>query len=324
MSLDLMKWLPKFLQEGVVSSPALWGKLPSRADFIQHQLKSYQGEALQAWIATQLRPLIEKQSAAMNTIVATTPAARKASSPPSVSKRRRADASLWHDLSPPVSNPAPMFDEPEHVSGIAPAPELTTVAPKQPVMGHAGLPWCFVLPPGSLPFAAKDYVIGVWMPSSDKVGRHYPLVMIQTASLCWIKQHFSTHTQQPCEWLFTVARAMAKTVYADETQVDRPIGDGKPKDHLQTLTTQLDQLWHTMRPGWRELVGRASPLFDATQAQDIIGAPHPADPAPYLDGVRYLPWANWPKKLTEPLPQPAFWQQDLQGRFVAAAVSLNS
>lgn len=85
-----------------------------------------------------------------------------------------------------------------------------------------------------------------------------------------------------------------------------------------------------MRPGWRDLLGRAAPSFDATQAQDIIGAPHPADPVPpvpYLGGVRYLPWANWPKKLTEPRSneklQPAFWKQDLKGRFVAAAVNLN-
>ncbi len=319
MSLNITKWLPRFLQKDVASSPALWGKIPSRADFIQHQLKHNQGEVLQAWIATQLRPLIEKQNVVVNTKIKDAIPVRK-SSLSLVSKRGKADASLWHDLSPSPSSPATMFDEPEHDSVVVP---ISAVVPKQPVIGHVGLPWCFVLPPGSLSFSAKDYVIGVWMASSDKVGRHYPLVMIQTATPRWIKQHFSTHPQQPCEWLFTVARAMAKMVYADETQMDRPTGDGQPRDHLQALTTQLDQLWRTMRPGRQGLFGRSVPLFDAVQAQEIIGEPHPADPILYLDGVRYLPWANWPKKLTESLPQPAFWQQDLMGRFVAAAVSLN-
>lgn len=282
--------LPVFLQDTLVSPPALWGKLPSRGDFIRHKIKYNQGEALQAWIATQLRP---------------PPAASRKAPIPAVPARRAPDATLWHDLSPRNSPP----------EAIA-----------QPAMGHAGLPWCFVLPPGSLPFAEKEHVIGVWMASSDLVGRQYPLVMMQTAAPRWIKQYFSSHTGQPCDWLFAVARAMAKAVYADETWADRPADKMQPTDNLATLTTQLDGLWHAMRPGWRELLGCSAAPFDLASAQATIGDPHPADPVRYLDGVRYLPWANWPQHLTASLtnavPQPAFWQQDLKGRFVAAALSL--
>ncbi|WP_211460490.1 TagF domain-containing protein [Collimonas silvisoli] len=289
-------WLPKFLQDSLISPPALWGKLPSRGDFIRHNIKHNQGEALQAWIAEQLLP-------------STVPAA---SSEPSklpkaaVSRRLKADASLWHDLNQPAS-----FSE-----------EIV-----QPTVGHAGLPWCFVLPPGSLLFAAKEHVIGVWMASSDKVGRQYPLLMIQTAAPRWIRQHFASHTQQPCDWLFAVARAMARTVYADETQVDKPTGGAQAPDHLTALTTQLDALWQTMRPGWRQMLGGSAAAFDLAGAQALIGAPHPEDPVRHLDGVRYLPWANWPQQLTSsgaaPSLRPAFWQQDMKGRFVAAAVNLN-
>jgi hypothetical protein len=116
---------------------------------------------------------------------------------------------------------------------------------------------------------------------------------------------------------------MAKTVYADETQIDRPSGDGPAKDHLSSLITQIDSMWQTIRPGWSEIFGRAATTFDARDALALIGAPHPEDPVRYLDGVRYLPWSDWPQRLTAKHPQPAFWQQDVQGRFVAAAVSLN-
>jgi len=32
-------WLPGFLRESKVSSPTLWGKVPSRGDFIRHNVK---------------------------------------------------------------------------------------------------------------------------------------------------------------------------------------------------------------------------------------------------------------------------------------------
>lgn len=327
MFMDLSKYLPKFLQPSLISPPTLWGKLPSRADFIRHNLKHTQGEALQAWIRTQLHsPVVPGSStdtapAALLPQVITT----------KVAKKRRADASLWHALSPSVHASDDCFFEPENSSTSAAKnrPVYVTPAYVTPaVMGHAGLPWCFVLPPGTLPFATKEHVIGVWMMSSDKVARQYPLVMIQTASPRWIKQYFSQHTQQPCEWLYAAARAMAKAVYADETQVDRPTGDGQLQDNLQTLVTQLNAMWHTMRPGWGDVFGgvarKSATSFDSMQAQEIIGAPHPADPVRHLDGVRFLPWNNWPQKLTASQPQPAYWQQDLQGRFVAATVNLNA
>jgi type VI secretion system protein ImpM len=179
-----------------------------------------------------------------------------------------------------------------------------------------------VLPPGSLPFASKEYVIGVWIASSDKVGRSYPLVMMQVASLKWVEQHFSYHPIKPCDWLFSAARAMAKAVYADAEQAMQPNHPAAPVDHLMLLTAQLDDLWATVKPDWRELFGRSSASFDFFNAQKIIGSPHPEDPAHYLDGVRYLPWSDWPKKLTIPrtnkVLESAFWQSLKAWRFLVA------
>ncbi|WP_211462536.1 type VI secretion system-associated protein TagF [Collimonas silvisoli] len=254
-------WLPQFLQDGLLSPPALWGKLPSRGDFIRHQLKHNQGEALQAWIAAQLRSQAESEQAL-----------------------------------------------------------------ERPEVGHAELPWCFVLPPGSLPFAVKQYVIGVWMASSDKVGRQYPLVMMQTAAPRWIREYFSRHAEQPCDWLFAVARALANTVRADKAQCNMAVDGQPPIDHLQVLMMQIDHAWQTMRPDWRQIAGRSSMRFDARHAQAVAAASDAEDPVRDLDGVRYLPWADWPQRLTRSAmnatPQAAFWQQDLKGRFVAATTSL--
>ena len=63
-------------------------------------------------------------------------------------------------------------------------------------------------------------------------------------------------------------------------------------------------------------------MVAATHAQDIVGAAHPEDVVGSFDGVRYLPWADWPQRLTARAAQPVFWQQDLRGRFVDAAQAL--
>lgn len=182
------------------------------------------------------------------------------------------------------------------------------------------LPWCFVLPPDTLSFARKQHVIGVWMDSYDKIGRRYPLVMMQTASTRWIRQYFSNHAVQPCDWLYFAARCMAQAVYAEETALDRP--HPAAPDHVATLIRRLNRLWPLYQPGWRETLGRGTPIVDGQAALAVVGQPHREDIVRTLDGVRYLPWADWPQRLVGDAPaasaQPAFWQQDLRGRFVAA------
>jgi len=171
-----------------------------------------------------------------------------------------------------------------------------------------------------LSFARKQHLIGVWMESSDKIGRRYPMVMLQSASARWVKQYFSRHAAQPCDWLYFAARCLAQAIYAEETEQDRP---SYPKDdHAAVLVQKLAQLWALYRPGWSEALGRGTVMVAATHAQDIVGAAHPEDVVGSFDGVRYLPWADWPQRLTARAAQPVFWQQDLRGRFVDAAQAL--
>lgn len=306
--LDTATWLPAFLREGLVSSPLVWGKLPSRSDYIRHNVKHDQAEHVQQWIRGQLH--------AARTISI---AATGHDSPPPVPAARAAPHSrdprtgFWHDLSP-----APLT-----VTHAASGHSISQ--PAAEAAGQPALPWCFVLPPDSLSFARKQHVIGVWMDSFDKIGRCYPLVMMQTASPRWIKQYFSNHAVQPCDWLYFAARCMAQAVYAEETALDRPY-PGAP-DYVGTLIQKLNQLWPLYQPGWRETLGRGTPVVDMQNAQAIVGEPHPEDVVRTLDGVRYLPWTDWPQRLIGEAPatpaQAAFWQQDLRGRFVGAGQGLH-
>ena len=313
--LNTSLWLPDFVRQGLVSAPLVWGKLPSRGDYIRHNLKHDQTECLQDWIRAQLRvakmmDIKETQQDLLQSVM-TVPDKRK-------SRKRDAQSGFWHSLTPSSLISAQTTSESPQVLPVSATVITMTTT------GQSALPWCFVLPPNTLQFAQSQYVIGVWMDSSDKVGRRYPLVMIQTASARWIKQYFSNHIAQPREWLHFAARCMAQAVYAEESAQDRP--QQSTSDHAATLVSQLTRLWNLYQPGWRETLGRGSPSVDSQLAQSIVCTAQPEDVVRTLDGVRYLPWADWPQRLTGNMsttsPQPAFWQQDLQGRFVAAGQSL--
>lgn len=307
-------WLPEFLRKPQVSRPALWGKVPSRGDFIRHNVKHAQSEALQAWIGAHL----QATRAVNETPV---PQAK-----PISTKRRRTEDTKWNHLTP-----VELVEPWQAVQKASvPAVPVAQKAMVRPSAGHAGLPWCFVLPPGSFPFAAKEHVIGVWITSSDKIGRVYPLIMMQTASAQWIQQYFQHHAQQPCDWLFAAARAMACTVYVEEMGLDRSAhrqSQQEQPDRLFTLVTQLEQLWALYQVGRqsdrRGLFGGIQKIRKDANVQTYIAAPHSEDPAHRLHGVRYLPWADWPHRLTgkgmDSTQHAAFWQQDLTGRFVGVA-----
>lgn len=191
--------------------------------------------------------------------------------------------------------------------------------PSQPSsMAHAGLPWCFILPPGYLSFAPHDYVIGVWIASSDKLGRQYPLVMMQTASRQWVKQQFAAYMTEPRSWLFIAARIMANAVYVDKNAPAIPA-----QDHLVELTHKIDYVWNMLKPSWKSIGKRHHQRMSYAEFHDMIGAPHPDDFVHQLKGVRHLPWSDWPERLLGDIPQPVFWQQDLEGRFVAASSNMH-
>lgn len=180
----------------------------------------------------------------------------------------------------------------------------------------AALPTAFVLPPGTLKFARRRFVVGVIAPSHDRVGRHHPLLVYHLAHRRWIEHHFEAHAAQPREWLFWLARALVRHA-AQTTDIHR-------------LEHAVRVLWLLHAPQWRDLwsrprdrdawaearCARSSALLDK-----LLGPASSDDPAARLFGVRYLPWCDWPHRLLHGR-RGAFWRQDASGRFVDAASRL--
>ncbi|APW38289.1 type VI secretion-associated protein [Rhodoferax koreense] len=189
----------------------------------------------------------------------------------------------------------------------------------RPALG-AALPTAFVLPPGSLPFAARRFVIGVLAPSVDKVGRSHVLLVYQTAHLRWLRFQFDDAV--PHDWLFWLARTVARHVRADT-----------PSDS-QAIDQAVRRLWRVYAPGTCDLWARAAASPATRQARrarqtaarrqsESPAAPFFADDlAAQLHGVTRLPWADWPHRLYRPHGHGMFWQQDAKGGFVNAATRL--
>lgn len=185
---------------------------------------------------------------------------------------------------------------------------------------NLALPTAFVLPPGTLDFARQRFVLGVITPSMDKVGRPHALLVYHLAHPRWIRAHFERQARQPCDWLFWLARAVARHMAA-------PGGAD-----ISALERTVQALWRAHAPGAAQLCrARARPLDPDTEARGQA-APRLLDewagPAPVIDaaaqrhGVRFLPWADWPQRLHRGRGEASFWQQDAVGRYVNAAARL--
>jgi len=173
------------------------------------------------------------------------------------------------------------------------------------------IPVAFLLPPGTLAFARRRFVLGVITPSLDKVGRHHPLLVYQLAHPRWTQAHFTAQLQEPLDWQFWLARAVARHTHA------QGLAD------LRALERTVRALWRAQQSqvGGAEPEGRRE--HRGKQAQALLerwaGPSLPNDPVAALQGVRFLPWTDWPTRLQGPRAEMAFWQQDAQGRFVGAA-----
>lgn len=195
----------------------------------------------------------------------------------------------------------------------------------------AAIPTAFVLPPGALAFAPRRFVLGVITPSADRVGRHHPLLVYHLAHPRWVERHFAAHAQQPRDWLFWLARAVARHAgpqgTADMHMLQRTVW-GLWRLHAPGLT----DVWDRRRAsalstgpasagdGARPKAGSPSSPDRVQSLLDELAGPAPADdPAAGLHGVRHLPWADWPQRLQRSRPDSAFWQQDAAGGFVNAA-----
>ncbi|SCX68198.1 type VI secretion system-associated protein TagF [Variovorax sp. EL159] len=177
------------------------------------------------------------------------------------------------------------------------------------------IPVAFVLPPGTLEFARQRFVLGVIAPSIDKVGRHHPLVIYQQAHPRWVQAHFRGQLQQPLDWQFWLARAVARHTRA------------RGASDLRALEHTVRALWREqMQPQPTDGIPRGATEVQHWRMQAALdhwaGEAPLNDPAVQLHGVRYLPWADWPERLDGPRAESAFWQQDAQGRFIGAANKL--
>lgn len=180
------------------------------------------------------------------------------------------------------------------------------------------LPTAFVLPPGSLAFARRHFVVGVVAPSKDRTGRRHPVLIYQRAHPRWVRRHFDAQANHPRDWLFWLARAVGR-----HAAVRAP-------GELRTLEWSAHALWQLHGPDWREL-GRMRPGEAAPEAKNapslavldrcIGAAPADASTLKFV-GVRHLPWADWPARLHVARAKAAFWQQDAGGGFVNASTRL--
>jgi len=173
------------------------------------------------------------------------------------------------------------------------------------------VPVAFVLPPGYMPFAPRQYVQGVMVASQDKVGRPCPFVVYQRVSPKWMqKQWLRDPDADGQTLLFWWARLVSQMVQ----------GERSLADWLQ----RLDALWEMYEPGLPQWLGAPPCEPERAAARSVVGETCAGDPAHHLRGVYHLPWVDWPHRvLRHKQPQAAFWIQDGQGGYVQAGPYLN-
>lgn len=182
------------------------------------------------------------------------------------------------------------------------------------------LPWCFVLAPDVFSWAAGVHVVGALMLSRDRIGRSYPFIVWQKAKPQALRlaclfgeemllrnspnEHRSHNSRN---WLFWLSRLVFAHVRPMET---RQTENTAPQDDFPTA---LDKLWEPFRPAWTARFGVAGTLPAEDRHKAIIG---PCAPLDDVEGVRFMPWNNWPQALWEPRALCWFWQQDHEGRYL--------
>lgn len=168
------------------------------------------------------------------------------------------------------------------------------------------LPASFVLPPGTLPFAPRRFVLGAIVPSADRAGRRHALLVYQQAQPSWVERYFDAQARQPCDWLFWLSRAVARAVEGD----------------LHPFERSVHALWQAHESPLDDSAVQVRMRLQRDAQSREAGA---ADPAAGLVGVRHLPWADWPARLHrgDGSAPCAFWQQDAMGGFVNASHRLD-
>lgn len=167
------------------------------------------------------------------------------------------------------------------------------------------LPWCFVLTPEMFSWSTKLFVVGAFCLSEDNIGRRYPLVAWQKISFRALRHTCLFGTDAPPQnWLFWLSRLLLSMTPGCSTVPE-------PAVHAET---RLNQLWELYRLDWRARLPclnwhRELPAESALR--NIIGALPDSD----IQGVPFMPWADWPDILWKTSPSCFFWQQDHEGGY---------
>jgi len=174
------------------------------------------------------------------------------------------------------------------------------------------VPVAFVMAPGSLSFAPAHYVQGVVVDSQDRVGRLCPLVIYQRVTPGWgARTWHEASNESGMHLLFWLARLTA--------------GIHDEKSDIGVLSRVVEEVCRMHSPGWRQCLGLATARPDAGQLRQVVKGfcEGRKDEAAGLKGVRYLPWADWPRRMfRHENPLSAYWVQDLEGRYVTASDDL--
>lgn len=167
------------------------------------------------------------------------------------------------------------------------------------------LPWCFTLPPGTFSWSGNRHLIGVITLSEDRIGRRYPFVAWQKASVKALQYPCLFAPEAgPRNWLFWLSRLVAAHTSF------RPESPHPPT--MQDFEYCLERLWALHRPAWRARLGLNPAVPAAELSQQLIGPLAPLN----AEGVRFMPWADWPQRLWDDKALCYFWQQDHQGRYL--------
>ncbi|MDB5849622.1 MAG: type secretion system-associated protein TagF [Rhodoferax sp.] len=327
---------------GQVSPPAIWGKLPTHADYLQHGVRADEVPGWQRWLGGAMRPQPAQ-------------AAQRASAPASKRPRR---TEPWLSLEPARYKPAPSSIP---VAFVLP-PGTLAFAPQQHVVGVVA---------SSCDRLGREHPIIVYQRVNERWLRHSlaPAGGVGESEFAFGAEADRLERQN---WLFWLARLVSRYVATPEenaaladdpdgpdgavtvpgawhsangpVSTTGPIGStsstsatsangpnsspgatGATGLSRMSLEAAVAQLWALHAPGWSQWVGVAKPRPALAQLQQVIdGAapPRDFDAADQLRGVGHLPWADWPARLSGAQAQPAFWQQDAYGGYVGATLRL--
>lgn len=284
---------------GQVTPPAIWGKLPTHGDYLQHAVRADEVRGWQRWLGNALPAQHHKAATG----------------------KRPGRAHKWVLLEPGRYKPAPSSIP---VAFVLPAGTVA-FAPDQYVVGVIA---------NSCDRLGREHPMLVYQ-RANRRWLNQCLAPAGKGAPSAPDQGDATHRLEQQNWLFWLARLVSRYVAEPEqasslwTEDARDGSAAAVSDvrisSMMGLESAVAQLWALYAPGWSQWVGVPKPRPALAQLQQLIDSAAPArdfDAADNLRGVGHLPWADWPARLDGPQAQPAFWQQDAYGGYVGATQRL--